>query len=226
MNNKSFLIVLAVLLLLLVGPLFSPVPVLLIMNMDIRAATSWQVGLFLVPFAIILGVMLSWMRRNQRTLADLGWRQPTTRLAIISGAVLGLFWGVLGTFSYLQFNPEANLFELSLFRLFTALVGAGAATLEDLITRGFVMNELRRLNSPTWMQLVASSLLFALYHTVWGFNIIAFIFSLVYGLLLGGLFILGKRSLTPVILGHSLALLVGEPFLTLSLMEAVRMAVG
>jgi hypothetical protein len=45
-------------------------------------------------------------------------------------------------------------------------------------------------------------------------------------LLLGGLFILGKRSLTPVILGHSLALLVGEPFLTLSLMEAVRMAVG
>jgi membrane protease YdiL (CAAX protease family) len=159
-------------------------------------------------------------------LADLGWRQPTTRLAIISGAVLGLFWGVLGTFSYLQFNPEANLFELSLFRLFTALVGAGAATLEDLITRGFVMNELRRLNSPTWMQLVASSLLFALYHTVWGFNIIAFIFSLVYGLLLGGLFILGKRSLTPVILGHSLALLVGEPFLTLSLMEAVRMAVG
>lgn len=34
------------------------------------------------------------------------------------------------------------------------------------------------------------------------------------------------RSLTPVILAHSLALLIGEPFLTLSLMEAIRMAAG
>jgi hypothetical protein len=32
--------------------------------------------------------------------------------------------------------------------------------------------------------------------------------------------------LTPVILAHSLALLLGEPFLTLSLMEAVQMSLG
>jgi membrane protease YdiL (CAAX protease family) len=170
--------------------------------------------------------MLAWMRRNQRTLADLGWRQPTTPLAIVLGTLLGLFWGVLGTFSYLQFNPTANVFEISLFRLFTALVGAGGAILEDLITRGFVMGELKRLNTPTWLQISASSLVFALYHTVWGFNILSFVFSLVYGLLLSGLFVLGKRSLTPVILGHSLALLVSEPFLTLSLMEAIKVAIG
>jgi membrane protease YdiL (CAAX protease family) len=193
---------------------------------EVRVATAWQVVLFLVPFGIILGVMLAWMRRNQRTLADLGWRQPTTPLAIVLGTLLGLFWGVLGTFSYLQFNPTANVFEISLFRLFTALVGAGGAILEDLITRGFVMGELKRLNTPTWLQISASSLVFALYHTVWGFNILSFVFSLVYGLLLSGLFVLGKRSLTPVILGHSLALLVSEPFLTLSLMEAIKVAIG
>jgi len=226
MSNKTFLIVLTLLLLVFVGPLFGPVPWYLVTTMEVRVATAWQVVLFLVPFGIILGVMLAWMRRNQRTLADLGWRQPTTPLAIVLGTLLGLCWGVLGTFSYLQFNPTANVFEISLFRLFTALVGAGGAILEDLITRGFVMGELKRLNTPSWLQIIASSLLFALYHTVWGFNILSFVFSLVYGLLLSGLFVLGKRSLTPVILGHSLALLVSEPFLTLSLMEAIKMAIG
>ena len=49
---------------------------------------------------------------------------------------------------------------------------------------------------------------------------------MVFGLLLSGLFVLGKRSLTPVILAHSLALLLAEPFLTLSLMEAVKMGMG
>jgi hypothetical protein len=37
----------------------------------------------------------------------------------------------------------------------------------------------------------------------------------VYGLLLGGLFLWGKRSLTPVILGHSLVVLLSEPFATM-----------
>ncbi len=226
MNNKVFLIVLAVLLLVLVGPLFGPVPFYLVKTMEIRAATAVQVVLFPIPFGIIFGVALAWMRRNQRSMAGLGWRQPSTPLAIVLGIALGLFWGVLGTFSYLQFNPTANVFELSLLRLFTALVGGAAAILEDVITRGFVMEELKRLNTPTWLQVIASSLLFALYHTIWGFNLLGFVFSLVYGLLLGGLFVLGKRSLTPVILGHSLALLVGEPFLTLALMEAIKMATG
>lgn len=139
------------------------------------------------------------------------------------GALAGVLWGVFGMFGYLQFNPEADLFEISLLRLFTALAGAGGALLEDLITRGFVMGELERMQTPAWIQVVASSLLFALYHSLWGLNIFGFVFSLVYGAILGGLFLLGKRSLTPVILAHSLALLIGEPFLTISLMEAIRM---
>ncbi len=88
------------------------------------------------------------------------------------------------------------------------------------------MEELERMQIPAWGQVVASSLLFALYHSVWALNIVGFVFSLVYGLIPGGLFLLGKRSLTPVILAHSLALRTGEPFLTLSLMEAIWMAAG
>ncbi len=226
MSSKTFLAVLSLLLIVLVGPLFGPVPAFLLNTMEVRPATGWQVALFLVPFGIITAVMLGWMRRNGRTLADLGWRRPTTGLAIVLGTLLGVFWAMFGSFGYLQFNPGANLMEVSLFRLFTALIGAGAAILEDLITRGFVMGELKRLKTPTWLQVAASSLLFALYHSLWGFNIFGFAFSVVYGLLLSGLFVLGKRSLTPVILAHSLALLLAEPFLTLSLMEAVKMGMG
>jgi membrane protease YdiL (CAAX protease family) len=226
MSNKMFVVVIGLLLLVLVGPLFGPVPVALLSSLDVRTATGWQVVFFLVPLAVILAVLRGWMGRHQRSWADLGWGRPAPPAAMVLGAVVGLGWGVLGTFSYLQFNPDANILELSLFRAFTALVGAGGAVLEDLITRGFVMGELKRLGAATGVQVLASSLLFAAYHSLWGFNIFGFAFSLIYGLILGGLFVIGKRSLTPVILGHSLALLVGEPFLTLSLMESIRMAIG
>jgi membrane protease YdiL (CAAX protease family) len=123
---------------------------------------------------------------------------------------------------FLQFHPEANPLEISLFRVFTAVVGAVIAVGEDMVTRGYVMHELQHFNASGWLQVVGSSLLFALYHSIWHFNLPVFVVSLVYGLILGGLFIMGNRSLTPVILAHSLALLVGEPFLTMSLITAVH----
>lgn len=226
MSSRTFLVVLALLLLLIVGPLFGPVPVYLVTTLDVRAAATWLITLFLVTTGIVFGIAATWLRRTGRTLADLGWRQPSTLPALIVGTLVGLFWGVFGTLGYLQFVPNANVFEISGFRLFTALGGAGLAILEDLLTRGLVMNELHRLKIPSGWQVGASSLLFALYHTVWGFNLFSFVFSLGYGLILAGLFVFGKRSLTPVILGHSLALLIGESFLTLSLLEAIKLALG
>ncbi|MFN8387589.1 MAG: CPBP family glutamic-type intramembrane protease, partial [Anaerolineales bacterium] len=79
----------------------------------------------------------------------------------------------------------------------------------------FIMNQLHKIGSSKWIQVVVSALIFALYHTAWGFNPFSFVFSVVYGLLLGGLFLWGKRSLTPVILGHSLVVLLSEPFATM-----------
>jgi membrane protease YdiL (CAAX protease family) len=74
------------------------------------------------------------------------------------------------------------------------------------------MNKLQEISVPKWVQVVLSALIFALYHTLWGFNPFSFVFSFVYGLMLGGLFVWGKRSLTPVILGHALVTLISEPF--------------
>ncbi|MDW8147950.1 MAG: CPBP family glutamic-type intramembrane protease [Roseiflexaceae bacterium] len=155
-----------------------------------------------------------------------GWGRPAPLLLMTLGALVGLLWGVFGMFGYLQFNPEANFFAINLLRRFIVLAGAGGALLEDLITRGFVMGELERMQTPAWVRMIAVGLLFALYHSVWGLSIVSCVFSLVYRLILGGLFLLRKRCLTPVILAHSLALLIGEPFPTLSLMKTIRMGAG
>ena len=60
-------------------------------------------------------------------------------------AALYLAERVFGSFGYLRFVKDANIFEMSLFRLFMALAGALVAFLEDVMTRGLIMNELQRL---------------------------------------------------------------------------------
>jgi membrane protease YdiL (CAAX protease family) len=140
---------------------------------------------------------------------------PSRTAANIAGFVLGLLWGALFLSSIFQFDPNANIAQISGLRVVAALLASVGTILEDFVTRGFLMNQMRNIKLPTWVQGIASALVFALYHTVWGFNIFSFIFSVVYGLLLSGLFIWGKRSLTPVILAHSLAVLISEPFATM-----------
>jgi membrane protease YdiL (CAAX protease family) len=212
------LVTLGVLLIFLVGPAFGPIPRYLAATMDLESATGWQIAAFLLPLVVIFYIVLRYLRRDAENLGHVGWRRPTTWLALVLGALLGLVWGAFGVLGFLQFVPEANPMELSLFRLGTALITALAAPMEDIVVRGYVMESVRKLRVGGFLQLVVSSVLFAAYHSLWAFNLIGFVFSLIYGLLLGGLFLLGRRSLTPVVLGHSLALLVGEPFLTMGLL--------
>lgn len=227
MTIKTRLVVLSLLLLFVLGPCFGPLSRYLASTRGLGQATAWQVVGFIVALAIVLGVVLIWMRQDGQTLADLGWGKPSTWLAIVLGILVGVFWAAFGAMGYkYQFDLEANLLGMSWLRLFTGIVGAGGAILEDMVTRGYLMNELKRIKVPTWLQVVASSLLFALYHSIWCGSLFgfvgSFIASLVYGLILAGLFVLGKRSLTPVILAHSLAVLLGEPFLTMSLIVAMQ----
>jgi hypothetical protein len=141
MTAKQNLAFTALLLLLFLGPCFGPVPNYLISFMKLRAATGWQVVVFLVAMGVVFGWTLAWMRRHGRTLADLGWRQPSKRGAIIVGILVGILWGAFGAMGFLQLKPDANLLELSLLRLFTAGAGAVGAAVEDMVTRGLVMNE-------------------------------------------------------------------------------------
>jgi len=213
---QRHLVIVAVLLLLLIGPIFGPLPDFLGEQFGIETAVIIMLFTFVVGFSIILTVIFRFNEIRSDSLGEklarLGWGQPSRLAAIIVAVIAGLAWGALFLSSTLQFNPDTNLAELSLFRLAAILIAVFGALLEDLITRGFVMNGLRQINVPNWGQLILSALLFALYHTIWAFNVFSFIFSVIFGLILGGLFLWGKRSLTPVIVAHILPLIIAEPF--------------
>lgn len=206
-----------VLLVLLVGPNFGPIPSLLGQNLSIENSVMALLVSFWIGFSIIIAVILrmSGGMSLGGLFRSLGLGAPSRTAANIAGLVLGLVWGSLFLSSILQFDPDANIAQINGFRVAAALLAAGGALLEDFVTRGYLMNQMQQIKLPNWVQLLVSALVFALYHTIWGFNVFSFIFSVVYGLLLGGLFLWGKRSLTPVILGHSLAVLISEPFSTM-----------
>ncbi|MCP4359822.1 MAG: CPBP family intramembrane metalloprotease [Chloroflexi bacterium] len=218
--------IVTVLLLLLIGPNFGPIPAILRQNLSLNASVIGMLVWFWITFSIIIAVIL---RMNagmslRELLRSLGLGAPSRTAANIAGLVVGLLWGVLLMTSIFQFDPDADIAQINGFRVLIALLAAGGALLEDFITRGFLMNQLQQIKIPNWVQVLVSALVFALYHTVWaGFNIFTFIFSIVYGLLLGGLFLWGKRSLTPVILGHSLAVLIAEPFASMLIFLSANM---
>lgn len=206
--------IVAALLLLLIGPNFGPIPFTLRQSLSLEGSIIGMLAWFLVAFGIIIAVIVRLSGMSLReTLSYVGLGAPSRLAANIVGVIFGLLWAASFLFGIFQFDPDANIVQISGFRVLTALLAATGVVLEDIITRGWLMNQLRDLQIPTWTQALASAVLFALYHTVWaGFNIFAFIFSVVIGLILAGLFLWGKRSLTPVILAHSLAVLLGEPF--------------
>jgi hypothetical protein len=202
------------LLLLLIGPNFGPIPTTLRQSLSLEGSIIGMLVWFWIAFSIIIAVIL---RLNGMSLRELlsyvGLGAPSRLGANIVGVIVGLLGAASFLFGILQFDPDANIVQISGFRVLTALLAGTGVVLEDIITRGFLMNQLRELQIPNWVQAVASAVLFALYHTVWaGFNISAFISSIILGLLLAGLFLWGKRSLTPVILAHSIAVLLAEPF--------------
>lgn len=218
------LLIVVGLLCLLIGPNFGPIPNFLHQQMALEPGVIALLLSFLLGFSIVIitalymdgrsvGELMPWLR-------SIGLGQSTKLVATIAGTIVGLMWGGLLLMSALQFYPDANVLAISPFRVLAASLAVIGTVMEDIIGRGYLMNRLNQINVPNWGQALLSALVFAFYHSIWAFNISGFIASLIYGLLLAGLFLLGKRSLTPVILGHALAVLIGEPFATMLLFRA------
>jgi len=144
--------------------------------------------------------------------------------ANLIGIANGLIWAVISCFSLSSMDPGADVAALWLrfnpLRIAMMLIGPIRACLEYFFIRGFLMNQLKEAKVPGFAQALLSAFVFALNHSVWMIPIIGVYFlygffgSFFYGLLLAGLYSLGKRSLTPVMLSHGITVLVGEPILT------------
>jgi hypothetical protein len=64
--------------------------VVLGMSLDLRGRTAVALGGTVLGALVALGLLLAWLHRHGRSLADLGWRRPTTPPALLLGLVFGL----------------------------------------------------------------------------------------------------------------------------------------
>ena len=170
-----------------------------------------------------LAAMLVVLRLRGQTLADLGWRKRASLWGWLFAIVLALLYAGLMLFGPLRTQPFLS--DWSFFRIATALgIGITAGICEETIFRGFVMTQARDAGLPVAGQVALSAILFGLAHVGWSemsghFNIGALLGSVAATAVLGGLlaiiYVVGRRSLMPVMVAHGAIDMAIEPWLML-----------
>lgn len=165
-------------------------------------------------------VLILYLRSQNRSLADIGFgRSSSVHGWIAAGALTALFVGLMLVGPLRGRTP---LTEISFFHLYNSLVaGLGAGFCEEMLFRGFVMSELSWAGASRVTQVLASGLLFGLAHVGWttlgtGLFLATVIPTSVLGMLYAGIYLIGGRSLTPVIVSHAVTDMIIEPWLVLA----------
>ncbi len=190
-------------------------------RMDLFHAAVWQQIGFSVALAVILLIIVVCQRSRGSTLSELGWRKPTTRLAMVLAILLGL--GYLGGsyFGAQHVLPGVDVTEFLWVRLLLAPLGIFMAVAEETMMRGFFMTQLQRARVATWLQIVGSGACSAVYHTLQNPSLLGFLPSFVLFSIHAGLYVLGNRSLTPPIVAHSMYHVFGEPYLLMMVLATM-----
>jgi membrane protease YdiL (CAAX protease family) len=186
-----------------------------------HAAVWWQIG-FTVAMAFLLGVVVLWQQSRGSSLAALGWGRPTTRLALLMAVFLGTLFLIANYFGAKRLLPGVDVTELSWVRVSLVPLGVFLAIGEETVMRGFFMTELHKARVSTWLQIVASGACSAFYHALQNPTPLGFFPSFVLFSMHAGLYVLGKRSLTPVVLTHSIYHVFGEPYLLMLALAAIK----
>jgi membrane protease YdiL (CAAX protease family) len=186
-----------------------------------EAAVWLQIG-FAAALVIVQVIIVVWQRSRSSSLAELGWRRPTTPTALVIGFVLGVLyiWGCyFGARSILK---GVDVTEITWIRLALAPLGLFMAIAEETMMRGFFMTELQKARVAVWLQIIASGACSGVYHSFQDFSLMGFLPSCVLFTLHAGLYVLGKRSLTPVVVAHGIYNVFGEPYLLMMAMAVMR----
>jgi membrane protease YdiL (CAAX protease family) len=189
-------------------------------HMDLFHAAVWQQVGFGVALGLILAVIVVWQRIRGSSLAELGWAKPTTKLALALAVLLGAAY-IWGSYFGARFVLRGvDVAEPHWGRFALAPLGIFMAIAEETMMRGFFMTELQRARVATWLQIIASGACSAVYHALHNPTPLGFFPS--FGLFTAhaGLYVLGKRSLTPTIVAHSIYHVLGEPYLLMMVLAA------
>jgi hypothetical protein len=165
-------------------------------------------------------LVILYLRSQNRSLADIGFGRSSSTYGWIAAAVLtALFVWLMLTG---PLRGRAALAELSFFHLYNSVIaGLGAGFCEELVFRGFLMSVLSWAGIGRVTQVLASGLLFGLAHVGWTTLGAAFdprlflgtvISTAVLGMAYAGIYLIGGRSLTPVIASHTITDVIIEPW--------------
>lgn len=188
------------------------------------AAVWWQLS-FAVGLALIVGFIAYRNRLQGATFADCGLGKRTSNAAIAAGVFCGLLY-VSGVYVGILHDPamkNVNPFAFHWVRLALVPLGIAMATCEEIMMRGFFMNQLDRARAPVWIQILLSGVCSGIYHAMHSMSLVGvgaatFLFSL-HALL----YVAGGRSLTPSIVAHSMYHVLCAPYL---LMYAMTQSFG
>ncbi len=183
-----------------------------------------RVAIFLLGSALgelVAFGLLAWLlRRRGSRLRDLGWGQPTRWGAVALGVGIALVYSGL---TALKPRISPHLLEFSWLKLLALVAAVVAGVVEETIFRGYVMTILGRMGYGLAVQILLSGLFFALAH-VYAFAAPLSLLAVqgvtfLLGVALAITYVIGKRSLTPVIISHALIDLTIEPWLVLSFFQ-------
>ena len=187
---------------------------------DDKLLASFYLDLgFFVSTAIVIALVWRWQRAHGETLADLGWRKPTPLPVLVVAVIYGALWT---STAYIQ-PGSLSFLALPWERFIMAPLGIVLATGEELLFRGFLMEQLRRAGVPTWIQILTSAVAIASYHGLIGFSysIPVVIFSVLIFGIVAIIHVAGKRSMTPNVVAHAMTHVFGDPSLTMGILIAV-----
>lgn len=187
-----------------------------------RLGTSVQAAfvldiVFVAGMLLMAGLTLWWQRRTGGSFADLGWRRPTTRWAMVAAVVFGVLWSAL---TYARGgDPWAMPWQRLPMILFAPVIALGEES-----ARAFILQHLHRGGVPAWLQIVVGGIAMGSYHGFVGghYTIMYAISSFVMFALLSALYVWGRRSLTPVLLAHALAHMLADPSLTQGILHGLE----
>jgi membrane protease YdiL (CAAX protease family) len=185
-----------------------------------QAAVLQQIS-FGVALGIILAVIVIWQRTRGLSLADLGWRKPTTKMAITLALLLGAFYVWGAWFGARAILKDTDVAALNWTRIALVPLGIFMAFAEETMMRGFFMTELHRARVSVGRQILASGACSAVYHSLHNPTLVGFLPSFVLFTLHASLYVLGRRSLTPTVITHSLYHVLGEPYLLMMAMAVM-----
>lgn len=193
----------------------------------------------IVAFRVAWGLPFSWialggtvvlLRLRGQTLRDIGWGRPASPWGWIAAVAVVAFF-LFNSFrtpacrGLCFIDMHAWLTDWSPFRIATSLaIGITAGICEETMFRGFVMRQAGDAGLHWSLQAVLSGVLFGVAHAgIAGLSgrfdpaaAVAIVLSTsVFGTVFAVVYLLGRRSLVPVILAHGLFAFTTEPWMLL-----------